>query len=227
MFDSGEVSIIYDNVGKIKKKFNIVVVEIKLNPKKIKNLINQLKKGASYFKKIGRKNIIYLGFVNCENKNSNINFKPKLEDVDCIIYGIKDSKLCSRNLKRSHDWVSVSKIKKMEERLDKMEERMDKIEKRLDKIEERIEVIEAKLDNIINLIKKKYKEKKEKKLTGKKRKRRISKKEEKEDESQDDDNSKNDFHDDESSYNEYNEANDDESSDEEYNESNDDESAEY
>ena len=173
MFNSEEVSIIYDNIGKnyLDKNYDMAVLEIKLNPKKIDDLIKQLKKDAYYFKKTSEKNIIYIGFINCESVDSKIDFKKKLGNIECIIYGIKDSKLCGRNIKRNNDWVLVSEVKKLKEKMEMIEGRM--------------RIIEDKVDKIMNLIEEDHKkvneDKKEKKLIGKKRKKQITKQEEKED----------------------------------------------
>ena len=108
---------------------------------------------------------------------------------------IKDSKLCGRNIKRNNDWVLVSEVKKLKEKIEMIERRM--------------RVLEDKVDKIMNLIEEDHKkvneDKKEKKFIGKKRKKQITKKEEKEDDD--------DSHDDELSNEADDEAHDDKAHD--------------
>ena len=96
-FKEKEVKILHEKIEK-NKKYDMAVVECKLNINKIGDLIRQIKRNNIYFKKKNKNNVIHLGFINGTNMNSNINLKDKLRDIECIIFGLKNSRLCGRNM---------------------------------------------------------------------------------------------------------------------------------
>lgn len=141
VFDKNEVKIIYENIDE-DKKYDMAVTESKLNTNRIGDLIKQIKRNNIFFKKISEKNVIHLGFINGTNVNSNINLKDKLKDIECIIFGLKNCKLCGRNMERCIDWVTASNVKKI------MKD-MKKIKKDLKK---NMENITKNLENITNCL---------------------------------------------------------------------------
>lgn len=120
VFDKKEVKIIYENIDK-NKQYDTAVVESKLNINKIGDLIKQIKRNNIYFKKISKKNVIHLGFINGTNVKSNIDLNYKLKNVECILFGLINSKLSGRNMDRCIDWISVNYLKKLYEKIDKIE----------------------------------------------------------------------------------------------------------
>lgn len=127
MFDKKEVKIIYEYIDK-NKNYNTAVIEIKLNTNRIGDLIKQIKMKNIYFKKISKKKVIHLGFVGGTNVNSNIDLNHKLKGIECIIFGLKNCKLCGKNMERCVDWALVSNIKNIMNSLKNMNEKIDKKE---------------------------------------------------------------------------------------------------
>lgn len=110
-----------------KKAFDTAVVEIKLNPNKVNDLISQLKTDADYFKKLNKyKNIIYLGFINCKNVDSKTDF-IKLAKIQSIVYGIKNSKFYGRNVTRFNDWLLISEVKELKGRMSSIEGKVEEL----------------------------------------------------------------------------------------------------
>ena len=151
VFDKNEVKIIYENIDE-DKKYDMAVTESKLNTNRIGDLIRQIKRNNIFFKKISEKNVIHLGFINGTNVNSNIDLKQKLKDIECIIFGLKNCKLCGRNMERCIDWVTASNVKKIMKDMKKIKKDMKKIKKDIKKnmenITKNMENISKNLENI-------------------------------------------------------------------------------
>ena len=193
-FDKKDISIIYKNFEEKDISSN-VVLEVKLNKKKIGDLINQLIDDKKIIDKITTKQFLFVGFINSNKIDIRIldtlKSTIKLNKLKLIIYGINNSMLCGKMLCKFYDWETIKEAQVMKKRLNKMEGKMNNIEKNVEKMQERIDNIEKKvdkmqkkmqkkmdnvdqkLDGLIELIKnmeKKDDSKKEKSLLKKKRK---------------------------------------------------------
>lgn len=92
-FDQEEVKIIYNNCNNI-EEINFCAIEMKLNKKKIGQIISQLKKDEFILDKLinKNKNILYLGIINSGSLNFDYKkMKKELKNTNCIIIGIKNS----------------------------------------------------------------------------------------------------------------------------------------
>ena len=68
LFDENEVSIIYSNIdNKEEINFKYSIIEAKLNPKKVTNLINKIKKDVNLLNLLDKKPAIILVFINSVN----------------------------------------------------------------------------------------------------------------------------------------------------------------
>ena len=147
MFDKKEIKIIYENIDK-NKKYDMAVMESKLNTNRIGDLIKQIKRNNIFFKKISEKNVIHLGLINGTNVNSNIVLNHKLKDIECIIFGLKNCKLCGRNMERCIDWALVSNVKKNMKDMKKIKKKMENITIKIENLTKNIENITKNLENI-------------------------------------------------------------------------------
>ena len=101
-FDPNEVETIFANVNNQElTKCECAIMEAKLNPKKIEELVEQIKKDYKLLKDMKEKKI-FLGFINSTKVSS---FKKgTFKDINCVIFGIKNSVLFGKNVSRSIDW---------------------------------------------------------------------------------------------------------------------------
>ena len=141
MIDLNEVAIIYSNVEEGKKDFNMAIIEARINKAQISELVKQIKKDNNIFGKKLKKKIVYLGFINSPtiDSNSKKNFE-KLKKINCVIYGIKESKFAGKNVLKPIDWDLLNEVKGIKKRLDNIEfllklyvEKEPKKEKKLSK----------------------------------------------------------------------------------------------
>ena len=64
MFKHNEIEVIFNNIKKNEEdKFLFAILEKKLNPNDLSDLIFQIKKDESFFGSITKVKIVYLGFV--------------------------------------------------------------------------------------------------------------------------------------------------------------------
>lgn len=147
MFEKNEVKIIYENIDK-NKKYDMAIMESKLNTNLIGDLIKQIKRNNIFFKKISEKNVIHLGFINGTNVNSNIALNHKLKDIECIIFGLKNCKLCGKNMERCIDWALVSNVKKIMKDMKKIKNKMENITIKIENLTINMKNITKNLENI-------------------------------------------------------------------------------
>ena len=104
LFDDKEISIIYSNIENDEEgKYTHAAIEAKLSHKKTEGLIKQLKKDKHLLDICEYKSTILIGFINSA-KIVSIDFKEKLKNIKCVIYGIKNSIFHGKNVVRPIDW---------------------------------------------------------------------------------------------------------------------------
>lgn len=171
LFDDKEISIIYSNIENDEEgKYTHAAIEAKLSHKKTEGLIKQLKKDKHLLDICEYKSTILIGFINSA-KIVSIDFKEKLKNIKCVIYGVKNSIFHGKNVVRPIDW---NLVKSFEDFKKQVTTQLDKIYNYL-KINFKEKDIEDKLEKEEKFEKKevekdtKYlKEVKEKKEKGKK-----------------------------------------------------------
>ena len=104
LFDDKEISIIYSNIENDEEgKYTHAAIEAKLNHKKAEGLIKQLKKDKHLLDICEYKSTILIGFINSA-KVVPIDFKERLKNIKCVIYGVKNSIFHGKNVVRPIDW---------------------------------------------------------------------------------------------------------------------------
>ena len=107
LLDDKEISIIYSNIeNDEERKYTHAVIEAKLNHKKTEGLIKQLKKDKHLLDICEYKSTILIGFINSA-KVVPIDFKERLKNIKCVIYGVKNSVFHGKNVVRPIDWNLV------------------------------------------------------------------------------------------------------------------------
>ena len=118
LFNENEISIMYSNVGKEEEKnFIYSMIEVKLNPKKINDLIRQIKRDNRLLKIMNYNSAVILGFLNSGDEKYKSNFNT-LKKLKCVIYGIKNSTLCGKKVSQVIDWDLEMKFKKLNDTVD-------------------------------------------------------------------------------------------------------------
>ena len=126
MFDKSEVLTIYSNIIiEEEKTFQVMVLEIKSKADYLFDLIVQLKRDAKFFNRLTNEKIVFIGFVGSGKVDYRLNFKDLLGSMKCVLYLIKDNKLCGRNLKANIDWTTVKCVKKLTKRINQIDEKLD------------------------------------------------------------------------------------------------------
>ena len=170
MFNKNEIDVIYSNINKDdEKSFNNSIIEVKLSANKVDDLITQIRKDHHLLKLKNEKDTLVIGFINSD-KIKNIAHFNSLDNKKCVIYGIKNSIFCGKEVTYHIDWDLERRVKSLEEKLDKIYEHIMKQKKNDEEKKERANTLSIKEDEG------KAKEKEEEKI--KKEKQQKKKKEE-------------------------------------------------
>ena len=129
MFNENEIDVIYSNINKDdEKSFNNSIIEVKLNANKVDDLITQIRKDHHLLKLKNKKDTLVIGFIN-SNKIKNIAHFNSLDNKKCVIYGIKNSIFCGKEVTYHIDWDLERRVKSLEEKVDILNDLKPKIDK--------------------------------------------------------------------------------------------------
>ena len=148
-FDNNEITFLYKNTHNIEiSSFDKAFLEIKLNREKINELLLQLLRDKKLLENLTDDNFLYVGIINSKKVNYEIikKFKNDYKDLNFIIIGINDSKLCQKDLNKYHDWEEIVKMQEVKKD-------MREVKKDIKDINIRLEAIEKKLGEAISLFK--------------------------------------------------------------------------
>ncbi len=188
-----DFSILYNNIEdeELEEASNILI-EIKLNKRKIPEMIKQLKRDKNIYEKMTKEKILYMGIVGYSGrkKNIDINYEEELDGFKCVIIEMKNDNFCGRNMEQHLDWKLIREVKKnttdikqMKEDINNLKEDMNGLKDSVTKLESSVAVLQdsvAKLESSLDEIKKDIKEiksylsshlKNDKKMLGQKRAR--------------------------------------------------------
>ena len=129
MFNKNEIDVIYSNINKDdEKSFNNSIIEVKLSANKVDDLITQIRKDHHLLKLKNEKDTLVIGFIN-SNKIKNIAHFNSLDNKKCVIYGIKNSIFCGKEVTYHIDWDLERRVKSLEEKVDILNDLKPKIDK--------------------------------------------------------------------------------------------------
>ena len=181
-----DFSILYMNINEedIEEATN-ALIEIKLNKRKLPEMINQIKADRNIYEKIAKDKIIYIGIVGYSERKHNIdiNLEEELDGINCIILQMENFNFCGRNMKKSLDWKIIKEVQQMKQDIfnlkddvvelkssvSKLESSVAKLESSVAKLESSVNEVKRDLKVIKNFLIKKFK--KDEKMLGKKRTR--------------------------------------------------------
>ena len=146
MFDSNEIDILYSNVSKDNEKcFTGTIIEVKLGANKVDNLISQIRKDHHLLKLKNNNDTLVMGFIN-SNKIKNKNHFDTLYNKKCVIYGIKNSIFCGKEVTYQIDWNLEKRVKSLEVKVNEIYEYIKKKEKDVQEKKERTNTLKLKED---------------------------------------------------------------------------------
>ena len=172
IFDENEVEILFSNVNKEEEKgFFNSIIEVKLGANKVDELIKQIRKDHHFLKLKEKNDTVVLGFINNSDKIRNKNHFNTLKNKKCVIFGIKNSILCGKEITLPIDWDLEKKFKYLSKDVKEVKKRIDDIDK---KIECFSEEFGHKINKIYNYLFKEEKKEAIQKITEKEKEKEIN-----------------------------------------------------
>ena len=123
--------------------------------KKIGDLVRQLKKDKDYLEIfLKNKKIIYIGFINSSYiESSYMRQLNGLNNIDIVIFGIKNNIWMMRDMTKYIDWALISNFKILKENVKEIKVEMkEEINKIKGEMKEEIKEIKNEITNIDNKI---------------------------------------------------------------------------
>ena len=154
-FNNKDIEIIFNNINK-ETQYQNACCEIKLSMKKIGDLVRQLKKDKDYLEIfLKNKKIIYIGFINSSYiESSYMRQLNGLNNIDIIIFGIKNNIWMMRDMTKYIDWALISNFKILKENVKEIKVEMkEEINKIKGEMKEEINKIEGEMKEEIKEIK--------------------------------------------------------------------------
>ena len=170
MFNSNEIDILYSNVNKNDEKFfTNTIIEVKLGSNKVDNLISQIRKDYHLLNLKNKNDTLVIGFIN-SNKITNKNHFDTLSNKKCVIYGIKNSIFCGKEVTYQIDWDLEKRVKSLEGKIDEIYKYIKKQENDVEKIKEMTNTLV--MEQQVGIKRKKEEEKRIKEKSQKKEKKK-------------------------------------------------------
>jgi len=117
------------------KKYQNVIVEIKLSQNKTKSLIEQITRDRMIFDNLLGENNLYIGFVN-KGDNYILN-EDIIGDMNFILLGIKNNIFSGRDMRSTIDWETVKNLYDINSKINILFNEMKKLREALDKKDEK------------------------------------------------------------------------------------------
>ena len=123
-FNKEEIELVYNNVDfKNLKKYEYIIVEIKLSQKRINDLTDQLIRDKFVFELITKKENLFLGFT--KGKDIKFQLEDKIEGINFILLGLKNSYLGERKMDQFLDWKTIQDLDNLKKDLNNRFETFD------------------------------------------------------------------------------------------------------
>ena len=174
-FNSEEVELIYKNIkiSNNEEEITNVILEVKLNKKKLSELIDQIKYDYSIMKKIVKNKIILLGFVVTGDIDRDIDLPGELGHLNCVIFEIKGDFVLGKRIKQYIDWNTVEDLEIIKNDVEELKNNVEEIKNGLEEVKLSICELKDNFNKLIHSLNNKENSKNEKKMTmiGKKTRR--------------------------------------------------------
>ena len=124
-FNSDEIEYIFTNANTSDmKKYQKVIIEIKLNENKTKALMDQIIRDKMIFDNLFGENNLYIGFI---NKGDNCILDENIiSDMNFILLGIKKNLFSGRDMRGIIDWETVKNQNILFDEMKKLREMLEK-----------------------------------------------------------------------------------------------------
>ena len=136
-------SVLYRNVDNDELgNFNTSLIEVKLNRKKIPDLISQIKEDNEIYEKITNDNILYIGFVGYSGKSGiNYDFESELSNINCIILELKSFFIKGRDMRKPFDWGLIKIVEELKNEVNEIKNEVDEIKNEVNEIKNDLKII--------------------------------------------------------------------------------------
>ena len=163
-FNPEEVNMIFNNIKENDIKED-VIVEIKMNKKKLKELVEQIKCDNRIMSKLLKYDILLVGFVGSDGYLDNlVDLDKEFPNLKCVIYEIKKDCLFGRNMKKPFDWILIKdvddikdEITSIKNSINSLNEKYDELKKDIDELKKDIHELKKDINEIKDLLGKKRK----------------------------------------------------------------------
>ena len=180
LFNENEISVLYNTI-KDEDTFAYAIIEAKLSSKKVNDLIKKIKRDNGLLNLLKKTPAVILGFINSDSVKDKSHLKS-LKKVKCVVYGVKNSELCGKDITQPIDWGLCKTVDDLKTKFNDFKGKVDLIYNyiisRMDQEKDQSGKKEEKEEKEKNIFKKnqskKMEEKDEGSLLGKKTKRKWS-----------------------------------------------------
>ena len=132
LFNENEISILYNTV-KDEDTFAYVIIEAKLSPKKVNDLIKQIKRDNGLLNLLKKKPAVILGFINSDSVKDKSHLKS-LKNVKCVVYGVKNSELFGKDITQPIDWGLCKTVDDLKTKFDDLKTEFNDFKGKVDLI---------------------------------------------------------------------------------------------
>ena len=124
-FDSNEVIVLFNGIDKNEdiSSYDYAIIEAKLSQKKIKEMLEQIKRDKFVCEKILKRKVLLIGFTN--STNLDIDISGDAANLNCIIFGLKNSHLFGRDVTKFYDWTLINDIERIKDKYDDLTQKID------------------------------------------------------------------------------------------------------
>ena len=122
-----EIECIWQSIDNSKiSGYKKVVLEIKLNRKKIDELLQQLRRDREFLGLLGKENYLFVGIINSKSVNHEKvrEFMENNENLNFIILGIKNSLFANKDVTKFYDWEVIKKVINLEKDIEDVKKQL-------------------------------------------------------------------------------------------------------
>ena len=156
-FNPEEVNMIFNNIKENDIKED-VIVEIKMNKKKLKELVEQIKCDNRIMSKLLKYDILLVGFVGSDGYLDNlVDLDKEFPNLKCVIYEIKKDCLFGRNMKKPFDWILIKDVDDIKDEITSIKNSINSLNEKYDELKKDIDELKKDINEIKDLLGKKRK----------------------------------------------------------------------
>ena len=153
--DENEVVLLHKGLKKDDNisSYEYAIIEVKLSDNKIKELIKQLKRDKYVCETVLKKKILLIGFIN--SKRIEADFSDEVSDLNCLLFGLKNSELFGKDVTQYIDWNLVKDFVNLNQKYDDLNQKYDALNQKYDALNQ---TLNQKYDALNQTLNQKYDE---------------------------------------------------------------------